>query len=59
MMKALCQKLRVEPEFIVVPFDGIIPGLNNHKYDAIISAFTITVAREEVVDFEGLDGFSA
>lgn len=51
LMKALCQKLRVEPEFIVVPFDGIIPGLNNHKYDAIISAFTITVAREGVVDF--------
>jgi polar amino acid transport system substrate-binding protein len=51
LMKAICQKLGVQPEFIVVPFDGIIPGLNNHKYDAIISAFTITVAREEVIDF--------
>lgn len=51
LMKAICQKLGVEPEFITVPFDGIIPGLNNHKYDAIISSFTITVDREEVVDF--------
>ncbi len=51
LMKTICQKLGVQPEFIVVPFDGIIPGLNNHKYDAIISAFTITVAREEAVDF--------
>ena len=51
LMKAICQKLGVRPEFVIVPFDGIIPGLNNNKYDAIISSFTITVAREEVVDF--------
>ena len=51
LMQAVCQKLGVETEFIIVPFDGIIPGLNNNKYDAIISSFTITVAREEVVDF--------
>lgn len=51
LMKAICQKLGVQPDFVVVPFDGIIPGLNQRKYDAIISSFTITVAREEVVDF--------
>ena len=51
LIKAVCQKIEVQPEFVIVPFDGIIPGLKEHKYDAIISSFTITVAREEVVDF--------
>ena len=51
LIKIICQRLEVKPEFVIVPFDGIIPGLNNNKYDAIISSFTITVAREEVVDF--------
>ncbi|MCI0531281.1 MAG: basic amino acid ABC transporter substrate-binding protein [candidate division Zixibacteria bacterium] len=51
LMREICRKIGAEPDFIVVPFDGIIPGLNNNKYDAIISAFTITAEREEVVDF--------
>ena len=51
LMSAVCEELGVGCEFIVVPFDGIVSGLKNHKYDAIISAFTITPEREKMVDF--------
>lgn len=40
-----------QTEFIVTPFDGIIPGLLNKKYDCIISALTITPQRAAVVAF--------
>jgi ABC-type amino acid transport substrate-binding protein len=39
------------PEFVATPFDGMIAGLNNGKYDIIISSMTITPERGEVVDF--------
>ena len=51
LMNAICENLGVKCEFTVVPFDGIISGLKNHKYDAIISAFTITPERQKMVDF--------
>ena len=51
LMDAVCEKLGVKCEYIVVPFDGIISGLNNNKYDAVISAFTITPEREKIIDF--------
>lgn len=51
MITALCQKLGWKPEFVVTPFDGIIPGLNSAKYDVIISAFTITPERAQAVHF--------
>lgn len=51
LMDAICDKLGVKCEYIVVPFDGIISGLNNNKYDAVISAFTITPERENIIDF--------
>ena len=45
LMRAICARYDMKPEFIVTPFDGIIPGLTTGKYDAIISAFTITPQR--------------
>jgi len=51
LMKAVCKDLDLEPEFIVVPFGGIIPGLRSNKYDCIISAMTITPERQEAVNF--------
>jgi ABC-type amino acid transport substrate-binding protein len=39
------------PEFVATPFDGMIAGLNNGKYDVIISSMTITPERGEAVDF--------
>ncbi|MCH7761195.1 basic amino acid ABC transporter substrate-binding protein [candidate division TA06 bacterium] len=51
LMNGLCEEMGVKAEFVVVPFDGIIPGLENEKYDAIISAMTITPKRGERVNF--------
>lgn len=51
LMDEICDKLGVQCEYVVVPFDGIISGLNNNKYDAIISSFTITPEREKIIDF--------
>ena len=51
LMKAICHDLNLKPEFVVVPFGGIIPGLRSDKYDCIISAMTITEDRQEAVDF--------
>ena len=51
LMTAICRVNGWKPEFIVTPFDGIIPGLTNHKYDAVISAMTITAQRSAVVNF--------
>jgi His/Glu/Gln/Arg/opine family amino acid ABC transporter permease subunit len=51
LMKAIADELGVEVEFTVVPFDGIISGLNSGKYDALISAMTITPERAQAVQF--------
>jgi len=51
LMDEICDKLGVRCEYVVVPFDGIVSGLNSEKYDAIISSFTITSEREKVIDF--------
>ncbi|HVP37531.1 MAG TPA: basic amino acid ABC transporter substrate-binding protein [Terriglobales bacterium] len=51
LMDEICDKLGVRCEYVVVPFDGIVSGLNSEKYDAIISSFTITPEREQVIDF--------
>lgn len=51
LMDEICDKLGARCEYVVVPFDGIISGLNSEKYDAIISSFTITPEREQVIDF--------
>ncbi len=51
LMTAICEKYSLEPEFIITPFDGIVPGLTTEKYDAIISAFTMTQQRARRVLF--------
>ncbi len=51
LMDAVCKLNGWKADFVVTPFDGIIPGLTNHKYDAVISAMTITPQRSVVVDF--------
>jgi len=51
LMTEICKRLGKEPEFIVVPFDGIISGLKQKKYDAVISAMTITDERKKEVSF--------
>ncbi|MEO1190823.1 MAG: lysine/arginine/ornithine ABC transporter substrate-binding protein [Pseudomonadota bacterium] len=48
---ALCEAANFECTFVVQDWDGIIPGLQANKYDAIIASMSITPARAEVVDF--------
>jgi len=51
LMKEICKLNGWKPQFIATAFDGIIPSLTSRKYDAAISAMTITSQRAAVVDF--------
>ncbi|MBM3214792.1 basic amino acid ABC transporter substrate-binding protein [Candidatus Poribacteria bacterium] len=51
LMRALAERASLSVEFINQPFDGIIAGLESGKYDAAISAMTITPERAERVLF--------
>jgi len=47
----LCRRMNVQCDIIAQDWDGIIPGLNAGKYDAIVAAMVITPKRQEAVDF--------
>jgi len=49
--KAIAETMGLKPVEQNVTFDAIIPGLQAGKYDVGLSSFTITAAREKVVDF--------
>lgn len=49
--KALCTEMGVQCEIMAQAWDGIIPGLNAGKYDAIVASMSITPARLEAVNF--------
>jgi len=51
LLKAICARNGWRAEFIVTPFDGMIPGLTARKYDVAVSAITITPERAAVVAF--------
>lgn len=50
---ALCAELKAKCTFVEQAWDGMIPGLQAKKYDAIISSMSITAERKKVVDFTG------
>lgn len=48
---ALCKAMQTPCEVINQPWDGLIPGLQAKKHDAIMSSMNITDERRKVVDF--------
>jgi arginine/ornithine transport system substrate-binding protein len=51
--KARCDELKSKCVFVEQAWDGMIPGLQAKKYDAIISSMSITEERKQAVDFTG------
>ncbi|NTF72665.1 transporter substrate-binding domain-containing protein [Rhizobium rhizogenes] len=47
----LCARAKLTCEIIPQAWDGIIPGLNAGKYDAIMAAMGITAKRREAIEF--------
>ena len=51
LARELAKLLKVEAEFIVMPWDGILAGLQSNRYDIIMSAMNITPERQAQVNF--------
>lgn len=48
---ALCEEMKVECKIETFSWDGMIPGLNAGKFDAIVASMSITEKRKEAVNF--------
>ncbi|WP_375259202.1 transporter substrate-binding domain-containing protein [Citreimonas sp.] len=48
---AMCAHLEIECEWVTQDWDGIIPGLQAQRYDAIIASLYVTDERREVIGF--------
>ncbi|MGP9688806.1 transporter substrate-binding domain-containing protein [Psychrobacter sp. AOP22-C1-C5] len=51
LVDALCAQMQAKCDIISQDWDGLIPGLNAQKFDAIIAGMSITPERKEVVEF--------
>jgi len=47
----LCKRMKAACELVAQDWDGIIPALQNGKYDAIMAGMSITAERMEVINF--------
>ncbi|MCO6052151.1 ABC transporter substrate-binding protein [Mesorhizobium sp. RP14(2022)] len=51
MAKALCEEMKAQCTLVTQDWDGMIPGLQAGKFDAVIASMSITPERLEKVDF--------
>lgn len=51
LAKDLCSRMKLQCEVIAQDWDGIIPGLNAGKYNAIMAGVAVTDKRAEVIGF--------
>jgi polar amino acid transport system substrate-binding protein len=51
LVTVVAESLGLKPDFKVLKFDAIIPGLQGGRYDAAAAAMGITPTRNKVVDF--------
>ena len=51
VVKAMCEEAKFRCTFIAQDWDGLIPGLLTHKYDAIAASMSITEERRKTVSF--------
>ncbi len=51
LARELAKVLGVQAEFVVMPWDGILAGLQSNRYDVIMSSMNITPERSAQVNF--------
>lgn len=51
LAREIAKVLKVEVEFIIMPWDGILAGLQSNRYDIIMSSMNITNERKQMVNF--------
>lgn len=51
LAREIAKILKIDIEFIVMPWDGILAGLQSNRYDVIMSSMNITEERSRQVNF--------
>lgn len=51
LINAIAQRMGLRARIVSAPFDSLLSGLAAKRYDVVISALTITPARQQQVDF--------
>lgn len=49
--RALCKTLGVKPDFVLIPWDGLLASLETGRIDAVVNQVTITKARQQKYAF--------
>lgn len=54
LMQAICEAAKLDCDIFNAAWDGMIPGLIDGKYDALISQLTVTDKRRQVIAFSDI-----